>query len=122
MVRVSSHPSTSEEGTIGKGRLPTQTDHLGNYIKRHKLNTIEKIIKRWAPSNENNTKQYIATVAELSKMDATTKININDKLQMYSLFMAMCFVENGQFIDLEVVGEGYHLAFDKNNTVVLPLD
>ena len=47
---------------------------LRNYIVRHKCNTIRKIISRWAPSNENNTEQYIKTVSYLSWMDADLKI------------------------------------------------
>lgn len=32
---------------------------LQTYKKKYKINTIEGIINRWAPPNENNTKEYI---------------------------------------------------------------
>lgn len=35
---------------------------LRNYIRKYRCNTVEKIITRWAPSNENNTAAYIKTV------------------------------------------------------------
>ena len=32
---------------------------LSNYYRNYKLDTIRKIIGRWAPENENNTNAYI---------------------------------------------------------------
>lgn len=82
---------------------------LRNYIVRHKCNTIKKIISRWAPSNENNTKQYIKLVSHLSKIDVD-EIIIWDYFDLARLFNAMCFVENGMYIDDSVVEEGWLLA------------
>jgi hypothetical protein len=36
---------------------------LITYQDRHGLNTVRKIINRWAPSNENNTSAYVSGVA-----------------------------------------------------------
>lgn len=47
---------------------------LRNYINRHKCDTVEKIIKRWAPSNENNTEAYIKSVCNITDFKPDTKI------------------------------------------------
>lgn len=47
---------------------------LKNYINRHKCDTVEKIITRWAPSNENDTKAYIKTVCRLTSFQPDTKL------------------------------------------------
>lgn len=35
---------------------------LRTYINKHGLHTVEKIISRWAPTSENNTRSYISYV------------------------------------------------------------
>lgn len=122
------NPLNIRVGNNWKGEVSKPTDHtfeqfaemkwgvraafivLNNYISRHKLNTIAKIIQRWAPNNENNTKRYIETVSVLSKIDKNEAILFENTCKMISLFQAMCFVENGEYIPLEDVLEGYILA------------
>lgn len=82
---------------------------LRNYILRHKCDTIEKIISRWAPSNENDTELYINRVSYLSHIGAHQLITWDEK-KIKRLFNAMCFVENGRSIDPSVVDEGWLLA------------
>ena len=122
------NPLNIRVGNNWKGEVSQPTDHtfeqftemkwgvraafivLNNYISRHKLNTITKIIQRWAPNNENNTKRYIETVSVLSKIDKNDIIFFENTAKMISLFQAMCYVENGEYIPLEDVLDGYLLA------------
>ena len=83
---------------------------LRNYINKYGLNTIEKIIKRWAPSNENNTKEYIRRVCEQTGFDRTTSIDTSNSCQMILLVEAMCVVENGLKVPLEDIVMGWLLA------------
>ena len=83
---------------------------LRRYINRYKLNTIEKIITRWAPSNENNTKSYIAHVAQGMQLDPNTPIRYEDKITMCRLVYEMAFVENGQRVTMTDIARGYEMA------------
>lgn len=83
---------------------------LRNYIKRHKQDTISKIIARWAPANENNTAKYIKTVSERSMIPTKERLSFENMPQMVKLFQAMCYVENGREIDEEAIIAGYELA------------
>lgn len=122
------NPLNIRVGNNWKGEVSQPTDHtfeqftemkwgvrsafivLKNYIVRHKCNTIEKIITRWAPNNENNTLAYIRTVSERSNIKRDALLDWNNSCQMITLFLAMCFVENGREIDLDAVVEGWMLA------------
>lgn len=86
---------------------------LRNYIIRHKLDTVPKIIKRWAPSSENATEKYIKAVLEQTQFDESTVLSWQNKDQMCRLFLAMCYVENGVVIDTSVIEKGYDMAFEK---------
>ena len=83
---------------------------LRNYIVRHKLNTMRKIITRWAPSNENNTQAYIDTVAKRSNIGPDEVISWDNTCQMIALLLAMCYVENGREISLDDAVDGWMLA------------
>ena len=83
---------------------------LRNYINRHKLNTIPKVISRWAPSNENNTLAYIKAVEKYSLIDINETLRFENKCQMVNLFRAMCIVENGREIDIQDVLLGYEMV------------
>ena len=86
---------------------------LRNYIQRHKLNTVAKVVNRWAPSNENNTQAYIGSVVKYSLIKVNEPLDFNNKCQMINLFRGMCIVENGQEVPIEDVIEGYNLAAAK---------
>lgn len=83
---------------------------LKSYINRHKCNTVRKIISRWAPPVENNTENYIKTVCKRAHLGENDVILFENTCVMIALFEAMCFVENGQEIDVADVLEGYKLA------------
>ena len=83
---------------------------LRRYINRYKLNTIEKIISRWAPSNENNTRAYINQVARGMKIDANTPLHYKDRNRMCALVYEMVYVENGQHIQMTEIVAAYNIA------------
>lgn len=83
---------------------------LRNYINKYGLNTIKEIIKRWAPSTENNTKAYIRMVCKLTGFESTTPISAANCCQMIPLVQAMCIVENGQEVPYEDIITGWLLA------------
>ena len=64
------------------------------YIYTYGVDTIEKIISRWAPSTENNTKVYINQVATVSGIKKDETIDFRT-IRMLQIAAAMCWVENG---------------------------
>lgn len=68
---------------------------LNTYSWRHGLNTIRKIIGRYAPPNENHTESYINTVARESGVGADVRITPTNSDVMIPIVAAMSRVENG---------------------------
>lgn len=83
---------------------------LKRYINRYKLNTIEKIISRWAPHDENNTRSYINQVARGMNIDPDTPLLYEDKNRMCALVYEMVYVENGQHIQMSEIVAAYRIA------------
>jgi hypothetical protein len=82
---------------------------LSNYINKHNCNTVRKIIKRWAPENENDTNKYIAIVCkELGGFDADKVITANKDF-LCNLTKAMAYVECGTRIDIKHFRAAYEL-------------
>lgn len=83
---------------------------LRRYIKRYRLNTVELIVSRWAPENENATQAYIKNVCSTMGINPDTPIDYADKKTMCALVAAMAKVENGQPIPEDKISRGYDLA------------
>jgi hypothetical protein len=79
---------TAEDGIRAGART------LSTYSKEHGLNTVEGIIKRWAPATENNTQAYIADVANRLGVKPTDKIDVIARRG--DLLEAIINHENGQ--------------------------
>ena len=82
---------------------------LSNYYRNYKLDTIHKMIGRWAPENENDTDAYIKAVSDYAGIPADDPININDREQMIRLVAGMSKVENGREADMSDVIAGWNL-------------
>lgn len=82
---------------------------LSNYYRNYKLDTIRKMIGRWAPENENNTKAYIKAVSDYAGIPADDPINVNDREQMIRIVAGMSKVENGREADMSDVIAGWNL-------------
>lgn len=69
---------------------------LINYMKKHNLRTIIEIIKRFAPSSENDTRAYISAVSWITGFENNEILAANEDT-ISKLVMAICRVENGGF-------------------------
>lgn len=84
---------------------------IRNYINKYGLNTVSKIISKWAPAVENNTTGYIQRVCSISGLSASTVVNPTDKTTMTKLVYAMSIVENGNTPqpDEDAITSGWNL-------------
>lgn len=82
---------------------------LATYNSRGR-NTLDKIIKAWAPPNENNTNGYIDKVETWSGVDRNKKLNvIGSKDDYIAIVVAMSRVENGVVASIKEVTSGFEL-------------
>jgi hypothetical protein len=69
---------------------------LRNYVGRG-IDSVRKIIQKYAPAGENNTEAYIASVAKRLGVDPDQKLNLRtDAGQMAGMVDAIVRVENGR--------------------------
>lgn len=66
------------------------------YQDEHNLRTVEQIITRWAPTNENNTAAYIADVLKETGFRTDLPLNMHDYAHLKPLVAAIIKHENGQ--------------------------
>jgi hypothetical protein len=60
------------------------------------INTIRKMITKFAPANENYTDGYIANVSRMTGIDPDAVISRNDRDALTRIVYAMSIVENGR--------------------------
>lgn len=82
---------------------------LSNYYKNYKLDTIRKMVSRWAPPKENRTDRYIKAVSDYAGILADDPININNRELMIRIVAGMSKVENGKEADMSDVIAGWNL-------------
>ncbi|MCT8249521.1 structural protein [Proteus faecis] len=68
---------------------------LQTYQKKYELNTVESIIVRYAPPNENNTTGYINRAAKDIGVSINEPINVSSKPVAIALATAIVGVELG---------------------------
>lgn len=83
---------------------------LRTYIDLYKCDTLERVIHRWAPPQENLTYIYVSRVVGITGMSADTRLKSDDGNQMVPLVMAMSRVENGVPAVMGDVVAGWTLA------------
>ena len=81
---------------------------LGTYLSQG-LNTIEKIITKWAPPAENDTEIYISQVEKYSGVPRHKELTFVSGTEYIMIVAAMSFVENGQNADIAQVQAGFNL-------------
>lgn len=81
---------------------------LATYNKRG-LNTIDKIIRSWAPSVENHTDLYIDSVERWSGIDKDKLLTLNSGRDYIAIVAAMSRMENGISPDMPDVESGFKL-------------
>lgn len=81
---------------------------LSNYYRVYKLNTIRKMIGRWAPENENNTAAYVSLVSSYAGIGPDDLISF-DREQMIRIVAGMSKVENGREAVMSDVIDGWNM-------------
>jgi hypothetical protein len=70
--------------------------NLLTYYRRDRLNTIQEIVNRWAPpDDDNNTAAYIDFVAKQMDVQPDTELNLEDPEVLGALVLAMMAMEIG---------------------------
>ena len=83
---------------------------LSTYIGKYGLNTIRKMITRWAPPEDgNHTENYIKAVSERSGIPADDIIYPDNREMMTRIVAAMSYVENGIEAEMGDVIKGWEL-------------
>lgn len=82
---------------------------LQNYRRRHNCKTIADFIKRWAPSNENDTAAYIRSVCKQLQVPESYVPDVSDKDVMCAFAAAISKVENGVDAVMSDIERGWEL-------------
>lgn len=82
---------------------------LHTYARRYGLDTIAKMIARYAPANENHTEAYINAVAESAGVPAHGHVTSTNGDVMIPIVAAMSRVENGVSAVMGDVEKGWKL-------------
>lgn len=87
---------------------------LRNYMsgfsgKSRKFDTIEKIVRRWAPEVENATQSYINFVCDDTGFSRSDIIKFSEREKVCKIVSAMAFVECGCRISPEEIESAYDL-------------
>ena len=81
---------TTEHGLRAGAKL------LLTYFHKYGLNTVDGIISRFAPSNENDTKSYIADVCSRMGVSPNDSLVLSDVTTLTNLVNAIVWHENGE--------------------------
>lgn len=82
---------------------------LNTYSTKHGLDTIRKMISRWAPPTENDTEAYIKAVSDRSGTPPDSRITTTNRDVMVPIVAAMSRVENGEDARMGDVEAGWTL-------------
>ncbi|MGN7832645.1 hypothetical protein ACTJI2_13645 [Pseudoxanthomonas sp. 22568] len=84
---------------------------LITYFDKHGLNTVRKVISRWAPPGENNTSAYVNAVADAIGVKPDDFINLHEYRRLRPLVVSIIQHENGQQpYSADTIDEGLRLA------------
>ena len=79
---------------------------------RQGYDSIEKIINRWAPPNENDTQAYIDSVVAATGIPATQSLDLSNPDTLSALAQAISFHETGSRYNPEVYQQGVARALN----------
>ena len=77
---------------------------MRTYIRKYGCNTVQKIIAKWAPENENNTAAYIQHVCEIANLAPDTLVAQNSRDTLTKMAYAMSIIENGNTAETREAG------------------
>lgn len=78
-----------ENGIRALGKL------LQTYQNKYGLNTVEAIIGRWAPSNENDTSSYVSAVEQDTGTAPGATVSLREPSVLFGFAKAIIHHENG---------------------------
>lgn len=96
--------------TLGHG-IRAGMKLLLNYNTIYNLNTVEGIISKFAPPNENNTNGYIASIYKYTGFDKGKVLDLSDRDTMVRLAVNIIVVESGVKLDEAVLYNVYDKYF-----------
>lgn len=81
---------------------------LRTYIRKYHLTTVEAIINRFAPHQDNNpTQRYIAFVCNIAFINPNTEIVFENALLMCRIVNAMIIFECGRIVEWSTIKQAY---------------
>lgn len=86
---------------------------IHNYDQLYGINTLDKIIERWAPPVENDTRLYIKAVAMRLGVDSRAYIDSLNAEVMQGMVSAMTRIECGVVADRDAVSRGWDLFIEE---------
>lgn len=85
--------------------------NIKNQQKKHGINTIEELINKYAPKNENDTANYIQFVSEQTGINPRQRLNLSNPKNLYKLSKAIILMENGSVpYDDKTIRKAIHMA------------
>lgn len=79
--------------------------------QRNGLDTVRKMVGRWAPPSENNTDAYVRAVARGMGVDPDASVDLRTPGHMVNMILAIVLHENGeQPYDLNIIEHAVGLA------------
>lgn len=78
---------------------------IKKYIRDYDLRTIEEIIQRYAPKNENDTEGYIKNVEKWSGIKRNSKISSEDNNKIAMVISAMARQETNTIVSWEIISK-----------------
>jgi len=86
---------------------------LHTYYYKHNRRTLRQIITRWAPPKENDTKHYIATVAQKCMIDPDEEVNGH----LIDIVKTMALIESNSKPSWVMLSEAYKCVFEEKGGV-----
>ncbi len=80
------------------------------YQNKHGLKTIQDIIKRWAPSHENKTNDYIDFVSKETGIAKDQILDLNKDGQLAQIINAIIKFENSNTVPAKTIFKGIELS------------
>ena len=79
------------------------------FLERDGLDNIDKIIHKWSPPTENNTRSYVAAVESFSGVSRHKTLSFSSGEELIKIVAAMSYIENGTQAIMSDVTAGFAL-------------
>ncbi|OKP00189.1 hypothetical protein [Xenorhabdus eapokensis] len=87
---------TPEEGMRAlANQITSYANGTSKAVGYQKLNTVESIITKYAPKNENNTEEYIANLSKALGVNADQQLDLSNPETMTKMIRAISTIEGG---------------------------